>query len=39
MAEKELSVIIKDIMDLQKLLPGLSVAIIRPYYLNDGNNN
>ena len=35
MAEKELSVIIKDIMDLQKLLPGLSVAIIRPNYFND----
>ena len=35
MSEKELSVIIKDIMELQKLLPGLSVAIIRPYYLND----
>ena len=33
--EKELSVIIKDIMDLQKLLPGLSVPIIRPNYLDD----
>ena len=33
--EKDLTTIIKDIMDLQKLLPGLSVAIIRPNYLND----
>ena len=35
MEEKKVSVIIKDIMDLQKLLPGLSVPIIRPNYLND----
>ena len=35
MAEKTVSVIIKDIMDLQKLLPGLSVPIIRPNYLDD----
>jgi hypothetical protein len=34
-AEKSVAVIIKDIMDLQKLLPGLSVAIIRPNYLDD----
>ena len=33
--EKDLEAIIKDIMDLQKLLPGLSVPIIRPNYLND----
>jgi hypothetical protein len=33
--EKTLQVIIKDIMDLQKLLPGLSVPIIRPNYYND----
>ena len=33
--EKDLSTMIKDIMDLQKLLPGLSVPIIRPNYLND----
>jgi len=33
--EKDLTTIIKDIMDLQKLLPGLSVPIIRPNYLND----
>ena len=33
--EKELSVIIKDLMDLQKLIPGLSVPIIRPNYLDD----
>jgi hypothetical protein len=33
--EKDLSVIIKDIMDLQKLLPGLSVPIIRPNYFDD----
>ena len=35
MKEKELPIIIKDIMELQKLLPGLSVPIIRPNYLND----
>ena len=35
MKEKTTSVIIKDIMDLQKLLPGLSVPIIRPNYLDD----
>ena len=35
--EKTLPVIIKDIMDLQKLLPGLSVPIIRPNYFNDKN--
>lgn len=33
--EKDLEVIIKDIIDLQKLIPGLSVPIIRPNYLND----
>ena len=33
--EKKLPVIIKDIMDLQKLLPGLSVPIIRPNYFTD----
>lgn len=33
--EKTLPVIIKDIMDLQKLVPGLSVPIIRPNYFND----
>lgn len=35
--EKTLPAIIKDIMDLQKLLPGLSVPIIRPNYYNDQN--
>ena len=35
MSEKTISIIIKDIMDLQKLLPGLSVPIIRPNYLDD----
>ena len=35
MEEKTVSAIIKDIMDLQKLLPGLSVPIIRPNYLDD----
>lgn len=35
--EKPLPVIIKDIMDLQKLLPGLSVPIIRPNYYDDKN--
>jgi len=33
--EKELSVILKDLMDLQNLIPGLSVAIIRPNLLSD----
>ena len=35
--EKKVEVIIKDIIDLQKLLPGLPVPIIRPNYLNDNN--
>jgi hypothetical protein len=35
MEEKTISIIVKDLMDLQKLLPGLSVAIIRPNYLDD----
>ena len=33
--EKELKVIIKDLIDLQTLIPGLSVPIIRPNYLSD----
>jgi hypothetical protein len=33
--QKELSVIIQDLIDLQSLLPGLSVPEIRPNYLND----
>jgi hypothetical protein len=35
--EKKLPVIIKDLIDLQKLLPGLSVPIIRPNYFNNNN--
>ena len=33
--EKDLPVIIQDLIDLQKLIPGLSVSQIRPNYLND----
>jgi len=32
---KDLPVIIQDLIDLQKLIPGLSVSQIRPNYLND----
>jgi hypothetical protein len=32
---KELSIIIKDLIDLQKLVPGLSVSAIRPNYIDD----
>ncbi len=33
--QKELTVIIQDLIDLQTLIPGLSVPEIRPNYLND----
>ena len=33
--QKDMQTILKDIMDLQKLIPGLSVPAIRPQYLND----
>ena len=33
--QKELSIIIQDLIDLQTLIPGLSVPEIRPNYLND----
>ena len=33
--QKELTVIIQDLIDLQTLLPGLSVPEIRPNYLVD----
>lgn len=32
---KELPVIIQDLIDLQKLVPGLSVSAIRPNYIDD----
>lgn len=32
---KELSTIIQDLIDLQKLIPGLSVSAIRPDYIDD----
>ena len=32
---KDLPVIIQDIIDLQKLIPGLSVSAIRPNYIDD----
>ena len=32
---KELPVIIQDLIDLQKLIPGLSVSAIRPNYIDD----
>ena len=33
--QKELTVIIQDLIDLQTLLPGLSVPQVRPNYLNN----
>lgn len=33
--EKDLQVIIQDLIDLQKLIPGLSVSAIRPNYIDD----
>lgn len=33
--QKSLSIIIQDLIDLQKLIPGISVSSIRPNYLND----
>jgi len=33
--EKDLNVIIRDLMNLQKLIPGLSVPIIRPHLLSN----
>jgi hypothetical protein len=35
--DKTLENIVSDLMNLQKLLPGLSVPIIRPNYFNDNN--
>ena len=32
---KELPIIIQDLIDLQKLVPGLSVSAIRPNYIDD----
>ena len=32
---KELPIIIQDLIDLQKLIPGLSVSAIRPNYIDD----
>jgi hypothetical protein len=34
---KPLDTIVKDLIDLQKLLPGLSVSALRPNYLNNRN--
>jgi hypothetical protein len=34
---KDLPVIIQDLIDLQKLVPGLSVSAIRPNYIDDDN--
>ena len=36
-AQKELTVIIQDLIDLQTLIPGLSVPEIRPNYLNNAD--
>ena len=33
--QKDLNTIIRDLVDLQKLLPGLSVSAVRPNYLNN----
>jgi hypothetical protein len=35
--QKELTIIIQDLIDLQTLIPGLSVPKIRPNYLNNAN--
>jgi hypothetical protein len=35
--QKELTVIIQDLIDLQTLIPGLSVPEIRPNYLDNSN--
>jgi hypothetical protein len=35
--QKEISVIIQDLIDLQTLLPGLSVPQVRPNYLSNSN--
>ena len=35
--QKELPIIVQDLIDLQKLIPGLSVSAIRPNYLDDSN--
>ena len=35
LATKELTIIIQDLIDLQKLIPGLSVSAIRPNYIDD----
>jgi hypothetical protein len=32
---KQLNIIVQDLVDLQKLVPGLSVSAIRPDYVND----
>jgi hypothetical protein len=34
---KDLPVIIQDLIDLQRLVPGLSVSAIRPNYIDDEN--
>jgi len=34
---KELTTILQDLIDLQKLIPGLSVSEIRPNYIDDEN--
>jgi len=36
---KQLNVIVQDLVDLQKLVPRISVAAIRPDYNNDNNSN
>jgi hypothetical protein len=33
--EKDLTTMLQDLIDLQKLIPGLSVSAIRPSYLNN----
>ena len=36
---KDIKTIVQDLIDLQKLLPGLSVSAIRPSYLSDNKIN
>ena len=37
LGQKEMPVIIQDLIDLQKLIPGLSVSAIRQNFINNSN--
>ena len=36
---KNIDTIVQDLIDLPKLIPGLSVSVIRPNYIDDENIN